>query len=184
MYNLLSNAIKLTPEGGRVPVSARVDQENTPTWLGAITSPGGWLMVDVKDTGIGIKPEDQDRIFAQFEQLDSSYARQQQGTGLGLTLTRKLVEAHGGGISVRSDGEGQGSVFTVMLPMAATPATHDTAFFEGDVVAPLVLVLTPPAVTESVVARYLSEAGYAVASVRSSEDVANVLNTVMPFAIA
>jgi len=184
MYNLLSNAIKFTPEGGRVTVSAHVDQENAPTWPGAVTSPGGWLVVDVTDTGIGIKPEDQDRIFAQFEQLDSSYARQQQGTGLGLTLTRKLVEAHGGGISVHSDGEGQGSVFTVMLPMAATPATHDTAFFEGDVIAPLVLVLTPPAVTESVVARYLSEAGYAVASVRSSEDVANVLNTVMPFAIA
>ena len=184
MYNLLSNAIKFTPEGGKVTVSAAVEHESTPPWLGAISSPGGWLVVNVTDTGVGIKLEDQDRIFAQFEQVDSSYARQQQGTGLGLTLTRKLVEAHGGGISLRSDGEGQGSVFTVMLPMSATPATHDTAFFEGDVVAPLVLVLTPPAMTESVVARYLSDAGYAVASVRSSEDVSNVLNTVTPFALA
>jgi PAS domain S-box-containing protein len=184
MYNLLSNAIKFTPEGGKVTVTAGVENESTPPWLGAITSPGGWLVVSVTDTGIGIKLEDQDRIFSQFEQLDSSYARQQQGTGLGLTLTRRLVEAHGGGISLRSDGEGQGSVFTVMLPMAATPATHDTAFFEGDVIAPLVLVLTPPTITESVVARYLSDAGYAVACVRSSEDVSNVLNTVTPFAIA
>jgi PAS domain S-box-containing protein len=184
MYNLLSNAIKFTPEGGKVTVSAAVEHESTPPWLGAIASPGGWLVLNVTDTGIGIKPEDQDRIFSQFEQVDSSYARQQQGTGLGLTLTRKLVEAHGGGISLRSNGEGQGSIFTVMLPMAASPATHDTAFFEGDVIAPLVLVLTPPTMTESVVARYLNDAGYAVAPVRSSEDVANVLNTVTPFALA
>ena len=184
MYNLLSNAIKFTPEGGKVTLSAAVEHESTPPWLGAIASPGGWLVLNVSDTGIGIKPEDQDRIFSQFEQVDSSYARQQQGTGLGLTLTRKLVEAHGGGISLRSDGEGQGSTFTVMLPMAASPATHDTAFFEGDVVAPLVLVLTPPTITESVVARYLNDAGYAVAAVRSSEEVANVLNTVSPFALA
>ena len=75
------------------------------------------------DTGIGIKPEDQTRIFEAFEQVDSSYARDQGGTGLGLALTRKLVELHGGTISVASDGvKGRGSVLTVRLPIPRADA--------------------------------------------------------------
>src|SRR6266511_2886407 len=77
------------------------------------------LRIMVADTGIGIKSEDQARIFDAFEQVDSSYAREQGGTGLGLALTRKLVELHGGTISVESDGvKGRGSVLTVLLPIA------------------------------------------------------------------
>ena len=78
------------------------------------------LRIVVTDTGIGIKAEDQFRVFDAFEQVDSSYAREHGGTGLGLALTRKLVELHGGTIGVESEGvKGRGSVFTVLLPIAA-----------------------------------------------------------------
>ena len=78
----------------------------------------GCLTVSISDTGIGIKPEDQARIFREFEQVDSTYARRQQGTGLGLALSRKLVELHGGRIWVESEGaDGKGSVFSFTLPL-------------------------------------------------------------------
>ncbi len=128
-YNLLSNAVKFTPDGGRVTVSARLrrpgsaDAGQTP---GSPTA-GEWLEVTVADTGIGVQPRDQERIFAQFEQVDSSYARHQEGTGLGLTLTKRLVELHGGGIWVESEGiEGKGSRFTFLIPMAK-PGPKPTA---------------------------------------------------------
>jgi len=77
------------------------------------------LRIEVSDTGIGIKPGDHERIFDEFEQLDSSYGRQQQGTGLGLALTKRLVEMHGGRIWVESQGiEGEGSTFAFLLPKA------------------------------------------------------------------
>jgi signal transduction histidine kinase len=71
----------------------------------------------VSDTGIGIKPEDQDRIFSPFEQVDGSTSRRYQGTGLGLPLTRKLVELHGGRMWVESEGEGKGSTFSFIIPV-------------------------------------------------------------------
>jgi PAS domain S-box-containing protein len=119
MYNLLSNAIKFTPDSGRVEV--RVSLENFAEInfkaLKAI-APGQYLRVAVTDTGIGIQPQDQERIFIEFEQVDSSYGRQQQGTGLGLALTKKLVEMHGGAIWVESAGvEGQGTTCTFLLPL-------------------------------------------------------------------
>jgi signal transduction histidine kinase len=70
----------------------------------------------VADTGIGIRPEDQKRIFGEFEQVDSAYARQVQGTGLGLPLTRRLVELHGGTLILES-ADGKGSTFTFTLPL-------------------------------------------------------------------
>ena len=115
LYNLLSNAIKFTPERGSVSVLVGID--------GAAAGGGpGLLRVAVVDTGIGIKPEDQERIFGAFEQVDSSYAREQQGTGLGLALTKKLVEMHGGRIWVESEGVAKkGSTFTFVIPTAPEP---------------------------------------------------------------
>jgi len=102
LYNLLSNAIKFTPEKGRVDVLAgrRAD---------------GTLEIAVVDTGIGIKKEHQDLIFSEFRQVEESYSRRYEGTGLGLALTRRLVELHGGEIWVESE-VGEGSTFTFTTP--------------------------------------------------------------------
>jgi signal transduction histidine kinase len=116
IYNLLSNAIKFTEPGGHVTVTADT--------ISSVGPSGSCLLrIRVADTGIGIKTEDQARIFDKFERGDSSSAREQEGTGLGLALTRKLVELHGGQISVESEGvKGRGSMFTVLLPLA--PPEH------------------------------------------------------------
>jgi signal transduction histidine kinase len=120
LYNLLSNAIKFTPPEGSVTVKA---DEGTDRQIA-----GPVLRLTVTDTGIGLKKEDQARIFGAFEQVDSSYARQQQGTGLGLALTRQLVELHGGRIWAESGGEGQGSTFTVLLPVNTATSAETPPF--------------------------------------------------------
>ena len=114
MLNLLSNAIKFTAEGGKVDVEALVAQNGV---LGSDeTVPA--IRISVSDTGVGIKPEDQDRVFAVFEQVDASYSKAREGTGLGLALSKRLVEVHGGTISVESEGvDGKGSTFTVVIPV-------------------------------------------------------------------
>ncbi len=102
MFNVLSNAIKFTPENGKVTIHANyIDQ---------------YIHITVSDTGIGIKPEDKDKIFEAFRQIDASYSRQYEGAGLGLALTKRLVELHGGKIWVESD-YGKGSTFIFMLPL-------------------------------------------------------------------
>ena len=108
LYNLLSNAVRFTPEGGTIQV--RVSPENV--------AAGGdkGLRFSVIDSGIGLEPEDLDRIFQPFEQVDNSTSRKFQGTGLGLALTRKMVELHGGKIWAVSEGEGKGSTFHFVLP--------------------------------------------------------------------
>jgi PAS domain S-box-containing protein len=105
LYNLLSNAVKFSDDGGQVSLHARRLDPNQ-------------LEVQVRDTGIGIKAEDINRLFTEFEQLDSGTARRFEGTGLGLALTKKIVEFQGGRISVESQ-PGKGSVFTVVLPVMA-----------------------------------------------------------------
>jgi signal transduction histidine kinase len=116
IYNLLSNAIKFTDVGGHVTVAADT------LFAGGSDGPCS-LRIRVADSGIGIKAEDQERIFDKFERGDSPSAREQEGTGLGLALTRRLVELHGGSISVESEGvKGRGSLFTVLLPLAPEPS--------------------------------------------------------------
>jgi signal transduction histidine kinase/DNA-binding response OmpR family regulator len=126
LYNLLSNAIKFTPDGGHVRVLARL--ETTSRLEKDTINPT--LHVEVSDNGIGVKPEDQKRIFAQFEQVDSSYSRQQQGTGLGLALTKRLIELHGGHVWIESEGiEGRGTTVGFELPFTADIAGNN-AFTE------------------------------------------------------
>ncbi len=105
LYNLLSNAVKFTPDGGAVEVGA--------------VRQNGEVVISVADNGIGVSPENQARIFEAFEQVDSGFARQSQGTGLGLALSRRFVELHGGRIRVESPGEGLGSTFYFSIPDAA-----------------------------------------------------------------
>jgi signal transduction histidine kinase len=102
LLNLLSNAVKFTPEGGRIGINARQSD--------------GAVEVSVTDTGIGIAPEDQPRIFEEFRQVGSDHEHKSEGTGLGLTLAKKFVELHGGRIWVESE-VGKGSKFTFTLPV-------------------------------------------------------------------
>ena len=110
LTNLVVNAIKFTPAGGRVRVEA---------WTTADDA-GSWLRVCVADTGIGVRPADQERIFLAFEQIDPTPARRSEGLGVGLALVRRLVDLHGGRIWVESDGiPGAGSRFIFTLPAGA-----------------------------------------------------------------
>jgi len=103
VVNLLSNAVKFTPDGGRVAISARRNSDH--------------ILVAVKDTGIGIRPEDQEAVFEEFRQVGRDYSTKQEGTGLGLALTRRFVALHGGRIWVES-ALGQGSTFSFTIPSA------------------------------------------------------------------
>ena len=105
--NLVGNAIDFTPERGRVWVAARERKLDD----GRLE-----LLVEVGDTGIGIAPEHHELVFREFAQVDSSTSRQHHGTGLGLTIARKLVELHGGRIWVESR-LGQGSRFYFTVPV-------------------------------------------------------------------
>src|SRR6266542_3550110 len=105
LLNLLSNAIKFTPDGGRITLAA------------APVNGGAAARIAVSDTGIGIAAEDQPKLFKEFSQLDASASRKYEGTGLGLALSRRLVELQGGAIGVESE-MGKGSTFWFTLPQA------------------------------------------------------------------
>ncbi len=111
LCNLLSNALKFTPGGGKVTIRGAL------AWK-ADGLAEDRMQISVIDTGIGILPEDQERIFGEFEQVRPKDAGARQGTGLGLALARRLVELHGGRLWVESAGEGQGSAFHFTLPTA------------------------------------------------------------------
>ena len=110
LFNLLSNAVKFTDSGGRVDVAL---QEHPPDMF----------RVTVKDTGIGIAATDMGRLFEAFQQLDGGLSRRYEGTGLGLALTRKLVELQGGRMEVESR-QGEGSAFSVLLPLRLAGSKH------------------------------------------------------------
>jgi CheY-like chemotaxis protein len=101
--NLLTNAVKYTPAGGTIEVILKCENQHA--------------FVTVKDSGVGLSAESLEQIFEQFVQVESTLARAQGGLGIGLTLARTLVKLHGGSLRARSDGEGQGSEFTVRLPL-------------------------------------------------------------------
>jgi signal transduction histidine kinase len=101
--NLLNNAAKYTPEGGRIWLSATVERDRA--------------IVSVKDSGVGIAGDKLPHVFEKFYQVDRSLERSESGLGLGLTLTRRLVELHGGTLEARSEGLGKGSEFVVSLPI-------------------------------------------------------------------
>jgi PAS domain S-box-containing protein len=111
LWNILSNAVKFTPRGGQVDVF--------------VAKKNSFAEIVVRDTGIGIPPEFLPHIFERFRQADASTARQFGGLGLGLSIVKNLVELHGGTVSVHSPGEGQGTTFTIQLPLAITRAPVD-----------------------------------------------------------
>jgi signal transduction histidine kinase len=111
LFNLLSNAVKFTDDGGHVEISAAYDGPAR-------------LRLQVRDTGIGIASEDFGKLFAAFRQIDSGATRRYEGTGLGLALTKKIVEYQRGSITVESE-LGKGSIFTVIVPIGPAPAITD-----------------------------------------------------------
>lgn len=102
--NLLENAFKYTPEGGRIWITVTAEDKDA--------------VIHFQDTGIGIPPAMLSRIFELFTQVRAAGAGEQSGLGIGLALVKDLVELHGGSVQARSDGPGEGSVFTVRLPLA------------------------------------------------------------------
>jgi signal transduction histidine kinase/ActR/RegA family two-component response regulator len=124
--NLLNNACRYTDAGGHVQVAMQLGE--------------GEVLITVHDTGIGIEPSMQQRIFEPFEQADRSLGRGSAGLGIGLTLARQLAQLHGGDISVHSEGLGQGSCFTVRLPLPPVEAQAPAA-------------LVPPPVAQAYVPR-------------------------------
>jgi signal transduction histidine kinase len=129
LYNLLSNAVKFTSDGGEISLSAEplscreghwLFRDGRPTEMppdiDAALMNGNAIRISLQDTGIGIGRSDLERIFKPFEQVESSASRLFQGTGLGLSLSRKMVELHGGKIWAESEGKGKGSKFIFVIP--------------------------------------------------------------------
>jgi CheY-like chemotaxis protein/anti-sigma regulatory factor (Ser/Thr protein kinase) len=112
LYNYLSNALKFTPNQGQVTLRFRPEDAET-------------FRIEVDDTGIGIKAEDLGRLFTEFQQLDSSTAKKYQGTGLGLALIKRIVEAQGGHVGVRSTVD-KGSIFFAVLPLVFSKTSVPT----------------------------------------------------------
>jgi signal transduction histidine kinase/CheY-like chemotaxis protein len=159
-YNYLSNALKFTPAQGRVQL--RIDAEGPDCFR-----------VEVEDSGIGIRAEDMSRLFVEFQQLDAGMTKQHAGTGLGLVLTKRMVEAQGGRVGATST-LGKGSTFFAILPRnVRTALAMDTAKQIHDATKPAldatadavsILVVEDGADDRAWLVRTLTEAGYAVES--------------------
>jgi PAS domain S-box-containing protein len=117
LYNLVSNAVKFTEPEGEIDIRVKPVDD-------------GWFLLEVADTGIGVAPKDFPRLFQEFEQLENGPGRRYQGSGLGLSLTKKLVELHGGRIEVKSE-VGRGTTFEVLLPAHLPRAVTGEALPSG-----------------------------------------------------
>jgi len=153
LYNFVSNALKFTPDEGRVAI--RILPEGADSFR-----------LEVEDTGIGIRPEDLGRLFVEFQQLDSGGAKKYPGTGLGLALTKRIIEAQGGKVGVRSTW-GEGSVFFAVLPRVAPEPLHPVVPRPE---APQVLVVEDDSKDRRWLVRTLSEAGYSVEAVATGAE--------------
>lgn len=175
LYNLLSNAIKFTPENGKIAIRTK-----------SFKNGRGFIEVRVTDTGIGIAPEDYSKIFEEFKQVDSSYSRKYEGTGLGLALTKKLVELHGGKIGFEST-VGAGSTFYFTLPkkqsirlekrkeeslVPGKPTDHET-----------VLVVEDDPKTNELLCVFLNKSGYNTIPAFDGEEALQKARAFKPFAI-
>jgi two-component system sensor histidine kinase/response regulator len=148
LMNLLSNAVKFTPAGGQVTLQVAIH--------------GNTAMLKVSDTGIGIPDSQRPLLFQKFQQLDASYRRNYEGTGLGLALTKQLVDLHGGKIQVES-AVGVGSVFTVFLPSQPLAAIEHARSRQPDALShPRIVLIEDDEPTAALVCDLLTAAGYQV----------------------
>jgi signal transduction histidine kinase len=162
LVNLLDNAIKFTSEG-EIEITVAQEHLHAGKFTGGSAPPprinagdGEWVLITVRDTGIGIKPEDHEIIFESFRQVDGSVQREFGGAGVGLALTRRLAELQGGYVWVNSQ-PGQGSTFTLILP----PAPGGAASFSPDE-RPLILIVDDDPSSIQLLRDYLISAGYQV----------------------
>ncbi len=164
LLNLLSNAIKFTPSGGRVDVRSRQFES--------------WAEIAVSDTGIGIAEKDLGHLFTEFHRLDTGPGPQQEGTGLGLVLTRRFAELHGGQVSVESE-LGKGSTFTMRLPLHALPPEVAAA----DPSRPLVLVVDDHPHAAEILARHLHAGGFRIEIAHTGAEALSMAREMKPVAI-
>jgi len=168
LCNLVSNGIKFTPRGGRVTVSAAGRDSD--------------VVLTVADTGVGIKREFLPHVFERFRQAESSTNRAYGGLGLGLAIVRHLVELHGGGVAVQSEGEGRGATFSVRLPVAAAraaeraPAAVTSHGPVGRSLAGLRLLIVDDEIDAREVMRFMLDRGGA--QVRTADSVAQALDAI------
>ncbi len=161
-WNLLKNAIKFTPHGGCVGIRCRPGER--------------YVVVEVNDSGLGIEPEALSRIFNAFEQAERSITQQFGGLGLGLAISKALVEMHGGLIEAQSEGRGKGATFRVRLPLTAPPGQPEVclpATPQPQAVRPLhILLVEDHGVTAKMMRMVLTSDGH---SVEHAGDLATAL---------
>lgn len=171
MLNLLSNAVKFTPDGGSVSVAAR--------------RAGAHLEITVSDTGVGIAPADRDRVFDSFQQ-GTRTVRKAEGTGLGLTLMKRIVELHDGTVWLQSE-LGQGSTFGFTLPIAPTEGPEPHPYELGDPLAgegrPVVVVIEDDPNSAELIAVHLAAAGVHPVTVSSGPEGLRAVEELAPLAV-
>jgi signal transduction histidine kinase/DNA-binding response OmpR family regulator/CHASE3 domain sensor protein len=173
LLNLMSNAIKFTPQGGRVSIRTRQVES--------------WIEIAVTDTGIGIADADLNRLFREFQQLDAGHGRHQEGTGLGLALTKRFAELHGGEVKVQSV-PGEGSTFTLRLPVSSVQASQAPIYEPlrigpSDEHLPLILVVEDNAEAAEILARHLEAGGFRMKIARTGNEALSMARELNPAAI-
>ncbi len=197
IWNLLSNAIKFTPQSGRVEIRLeRTDRglENRESSNASLLTPGhACAQITIADTGKGINPEFLPYVFDRFRQANTGTTKPYEGLGLGLAIVQHLLELHGGSITAASSGEGQGSTFTVVLPLLESDddidseAKRDTPSVPSDFASsstsdrPLagisILIVDDQADACEFVMIALEQAGAEVAAVSSAQRALKALST-------
>jgi signal transduction histidine kinase len=209
LINLLNNAVKFTPQGGNIILEVRLQDSTTadksdkssqelgqaPHDSNSVSLSQKYLYIDVTDTGIGISPENINRLFKPFMQIDSALNRQYEGTGLGLALVKRLVEVHGGKVSLRSQ-EGVGSCFTIALPYndfsqatnspTATSTLTQNIYTEADdaipalKVIPLILLAEDNDANIITISSYLKSKGYRIVFAQNGQEAIAVAKAEQP----
>jgi CheY-like chemotaxis protein/two-component sensor histidine kinase len=173
LLNLVSNAIKFTPSGGRIAIRRRRIESA--------------VEISVTDTGIGIAEKDLGRLFTEFQQLDAGRGQRQEGTGLGLALTKRMAELHGGQVTVESE-PGKGSTFTLRLPVqpkmrrAPAPVTPPPPA-EIDLSRPLVLVVDDNPEAAEILVHHLDTGGFRTELARTGPEALTMARDLRPAAI-
>jgi PAS domain S-box-containing protein len=165
-WNLLNNAVKFTPKRGRITIRS--------------SNEGGRFVFEISDTGIGIEAERQSRIFEAFDQGELSITRQFGGLGLGLTISKTLLDLHGGSITVQSEGKNRGTTFRVFLDLLREPLVVSTDGVDGDTTATSslhLLLVDDHSDTRRVLSRILSKCGHEVATTDSEQGALKLLGS-------